>query len=657
MIRAIRPNAMAQDDAALIAGWNVAPNVEYTLLLLPSSVSCGVFLYADSTLVASGAALAGTEQPCILIPQTGQVVGMVDADLGWHLLLTTTGTESQRTIRIGPAADLPDEIHPIYGEDDLALVRATAAINAAAHYIDDVTVTCPLGLGAGLGDVVSVPVDDLDVVGQVESITWSASPDGAIEQAVIRRHVAIAPDAFVEIVPPTVADDTGEATQNSGTSGNVLTNDESGLTVTAVNGLSANVGQAVDGDNGGSFTINANGTWTFSPAGDFALLEGSETADTSVTYHASDGTSESMGTLTVTVSVANAAPVATNDTGETDAETPTSGNVLTNDTDTDEDELHVSKVAGSTANVSEPVAGSNGGLFTIEADGAWSFDPDGDFSALTGEQTATTGVTYHVSDGVAEDEGTLTVTVSAVAVVTWTPSEITTLLWLDASDTSTATVVDGKVSQRADKSGNGFLAAQITLENRPTSGTNKDDFDGINDRLVIPHNSALAAPAYMAIVAKANVTGQYKGLIDKRGNSAGWMVEYGPTATQGQPRLTATSTVLVAPTSVHNVLAIVEAQMAGESSFVGTPAGVTTGTLPAPSGVTSGVTIAGNGTQTNPTDLDFHEAVILPSAPDATLRQTIQGYLAHKWDDILGVTTLVDALPVDHPYKSAAPTL
>jgi VCBS repeat-containing protein len=408
---------MAQDDASLVSGWNIAPNIAYTLVILPGSASCGVLLYDETgaTLVATGAAIIGTAQPCVLIPQAGQTIGMADADLGWHLLLTTTGTESQRTIRIGPAVDLPDEIHPVYGDDGMALARATAAINAAAHYIDDVTVTCPLGLGAGLGDVVSVPVDGVAVVGQVESITWTATPDGASEQAVIRRHVAIAPEAFVEATPPTVADDAGTATHTTGTSGNVLTNDASGLAVVAVNGMASKVGTAVDGSNGGSFVIASDGSWTFSPDGDFALLSGSETADTSVTYHASDGTAEAMAILTITVSHANTALVAVDDTGETDASTTTSGNVLTNDTDTDLDTLTVSQVAGSAANVGVPVAGSAGGLFTIASNGAWTFDPDGDFAALTGEQTATTSVTYRVSDGVAEDEGSLTVTVTPAA--------------------------------------------------------------------------------------------------------------------------------------------------------------------------------------------------------------------------------------------------
>lgn len=312
MIRAHRIAATAQDDASLISGWNIAPNVGYTAVLLPGVASCGVLLYDEGgALVASGAALAGADKPCILVPQSGQSVGMVDADLGWHLLLTTDGTESPRTIRINPPVDLPDEIHPVYAADDMSLARATAAIDDAAHYRDDVTVSCPLGLGAGLGDLVSVPVDGVPVVGQVESITWTGTPAGTSEQVVIRRHVAVAPEAFVNpvpVVPPVVADDAGTTDAAKAISGNVLTNDESGLTVVAVNGLSASVGAAVTGSNGGVFTIASIGAWTFDPDGDFAALEGSETADTSVTYYASDGVGEAMATLTVTVSTSGVVP-------------------------------------------------------------------------------------------------------------------------------------------------------------------------------------------------------------------------------------------------------------------------------------------------------------------------------------------------------------
>lgn len=261
------------------------------------------------------------------------------------------------------------------------------------------------------------------------------------------------------------------------------------------------------------------------------------------------------------------------------------------------------------------------------------------------------------SAGMTEDEGSLTVTVTAASTVLWTPAETSTVLWLDASDTTTATTVDGKISQRADKSGNGLNATQSTAGNRPVSGTNKDDYDGVDDRLIIADSALIDAPAYIAAVAKANVTGQYKGLLDKWASGIGWMIDFGPTATQGRPRLTVNGTALVSTASVHNTLSIIEAQIAGASSFIGTPAGVKTGTLPTPTNIADALAIGGDDVSTLATDLDFHEMIFLASAPDTELRQTIQGYLAHKWDELLGVTTLVDALPLDHPYKSAPPSV
>jgi VCBS repeat-containing protein len=108
----------------------------------------------------------------------------------------------------------------------------------------------------------------------------------------------------VELVPPTVADDVGATDAIMPISGNVLANDDPGLAIVAVNGLAANIGQTITGSGGGQFVINTDGSWTFNPSGAFAALTGEQTATTSVTYHASDGVAEAMGTLTVTVSAA-----------------------------------------------------------------------------------------------------------------------------------------------------------------------------------------------------------------------------------------------------------------------------------------------------------------------------------------------------------------
>jgi hypothetical protein len=74
----------------------------------------------------------------------------------------------------------------------------------------------------------------------------------------------------------------------------------------------------------------------------------------------------------------------------------------------------------------------------------------------------------------------------------WTPSQITTALWLDAADAATVTTVSGAVSQWNDKSGNSRNATQSTASARPTytsaglNGLNTVTPDGSNDYMDLP---------------------------------------------------------------------------------------------------------------------------------------------------------------------------
>jgi VCBS repeat-containing protein len=118
--------------------------------------------------------------------------------------------------------------------------------------------------------------------------------------------------------------------------------------------------------------------------------------------------------------VSNPAPVARADDFATGQNTATSGSVFNNngsgtDFDPDGDTFVVSAVGGLGTNVNVAVLGSNGGLFTINADGAFSFDPDGDFIDVAVGATRNTTLTYTISDG---EGGTsiasVTVTVSGI---------------------------------------------------------------------------------------------------------------------------------------------------------------------------------------------------------------------------------------------------
>jgi hypothetical protein len=88
---------------------------------------------------------------------------------------------------------------------------------------------------------------------------------------------------------------------------------------------------------------------------------------------------------------------------------------------------------------------------------------------------------------------TLTLAVaSAVAAAprgTWSPTQITTAMWLDASDSTTLTAVSGVISEWRDKSGNARHAAQTTASYRPGTATVNGlavlSFDGANDYMDI----------------------------------------------------------------------------------------------------------------------------------------------------------------------------
>jgi VCBS repeat-containing protein len=71
--------------------------------------------------------------------------------------------------------------------------------------------------------------------------------------------------------------------------------------------------------------------------------------------------------------------------------------VRENDTNPGGTPLPVSTVAGNAGNIGVAVAGSDGGLFTINADGTFDFDANGEFEHLGAGETATTEITYGIT--------------------------------------------------------------------------------------------------------------------------------------------------------------------------------------------------------------------------------------------------------------------
>ncbi len=194
--------------------------------------------------------------------------------------------------------------------------------------------------------------------------------------------------------------------------GNVLANDTDPdndvLFVSEVNGLASGIGSAVAGDNGGLFTIHADGTVDFDSTG--IDLAGGTTQQTSISYTVNDGNGGTdTATLTVTIVGANNAPEAADDlaavVGEDSGNVVVYSDITANDDDLEGDSLTVTRIGlpgGPTQTVAPggtTIAGDAGGLFTVFPNGEVQFDPNGEFENLDVGDSASTRISYIVSDG------------------------------------------------------------------------------------------------------------------------------------------------------------------------------------------------------------------------------------------------------------------
>lgn len=158
---------------------------------------------------------------------------------------------------------------------------------------------------------------------------------------------------------PVAQDDAFEGNEDTVITGNVLANDTDvdgdALSVTAANFTTAN---------GGTVTLNANGTFSYSGAANF-------NGGDSFNYTARDTSgATSTATVLLSISAVNDAPVANNDVFNGLRNGSVTGNVLGNDTDIDGDTL--SAQAGTYAT-------QQGGTVVLNTDGSFTYTPADNF--------------------------------------------------------------------------------------------------------------------------------------------------------------------------------------------------------------------------------------------------------------------------------------
>ena len=119
--------------------------------------------------------------------------------------------------------------------------------------------------------------------------------------------------ATINVLAVAVGDDIS-ADEDTTKTGNLFANDSSigggTLTLTAVNGVTTDVGQALTLESGAILTVNANGTFTYNPNQKFDSLKVGESQTETFTYSLTSGTSTDIATVNLTVNGVNDTPIA-----------------------------------------------------------------------------------------------------------------------------------------------------------------------------------------------------------------------------------------------------------------------------------------------------------------------------------------------------------
>jgi hypothetical protein len=235
--------------------------------------------------------------------------------------------------------------------------------------------------------------------------------------------------------------------------------------------------------------------------------------------------------------------------------------------------------------------------------------------------------------------------------IEWTPSEITTSAWFDASDTDTITDVLGSISQWSDKSGNGNNATQGVGSNQPTTGGSIGGLNAISfdytsvQYFLTPLEQLTTTSIYVVMDATQKPISNNSCPLSAvtLGFSTGglyWTVQQFGTQVNINT-VFYTSVVSLSQRFLNGQNITTHGFDPSIISHQGT------GFSTENQNYTIGNAISALNTTNSFSGL-IGEIIIAPEDHDTETRQKIEGYLAHKW----GLTA---KLPSNHPYKINPP--
>ena len=281
---------------------------------------------------------------------------------------------------------------------------------------------------AGNGDYTYDPNGSFEGLddGESDLDTWtyivsdSVLTDSAVVSVTINgvNDAPMAQDDSLSTTESTVFT-TGNVKNDNGNGADTDPDTNDTLTVTEVNGNGASVGNTITLASGALLQVNADGSLSYDPNGSFGNL-GAGASDTDVfTYTISDGDLTDVATVTMTITGENGPPVAQDDEVSTDEDTVLTGeNVLNDngngaDSDPDDgDQLTVVGVTGSVGTIGLEFSLTSGALLTLDADGVFSYNPNGKFETLAKNTTGSDTFSYTVSDGSLTDVAVVSITIA-----------------------------------------------------------------------------------------------------------------------------------------------------------------------------------------------------------------------------------------------------